>query len=432
MNEAPILNFKRPMRISILALAVLLGGIFTWSYTSKIAGAVIASGSVVVKGKPKSIQHLDGGIISVINVADGDRVKVRQPLIELDDTTISANLTIYRGRLKDTLIRKSRLLAELESRSDFDVPLDLIEKLRLGEVKTTLAQQKALMSARRLTREGQLAQLDEKINQFKNQISGVNALIREKKLQIDAFAQEHEAMSKLVRQGLAKKSQYLSLVRSQADMRGQIAEHKAEIARILNSISETKISKLQIVREFREKVVTEIEQLDTKSDELRQQIQATEKQLARVVIKSPVTGIVHELSVFTISGVVRPGQVLMQIIPSGDELEIELRVDTRSIDQIHINQKAIVRFPAFHQRTTPELDGKIAAISPTSVVDEKLGISFYRVLVAISDIEMARLGKRKVIPGMPVEAFIPTTERTVLTYLLKPFTDQLYHAFREE
>lgn len=432
MNTSPSLNYKRPAMIGLLALLVLAGGSVAWATYAKISGAVIASGSVVVEGKPKSIQHLDGGIVRQINISAGDLVEEGQALIELDDTSIAANLSIYRGRIKDALIRKSRLVAELEDRTTFDIPSDLIDQMNLGETSSIVQQQVDLMDARRSTREGQFAQLDEKIQQFENQIAGVDGLILEKTNQIDFFAEDIKAMMTLVKKQLAASSQLRSLERAQSDMRGQIAEHNAEIARVKNSISETKISKLQVEREFREKVVSEVEQLEIKIDELRQQIQATEKQISRVVIKAPISGIIHELNIFTIGGVVQPGQVLMQIIPASDDLEIELSVDTQSIDQVFIGQRAIVRLPAFHQRTTPELDGEVVAISPSSVVDEKSGFSFYRLLVSVSDEEMKLLGNKKLVPGMPVEAFIPTSERTVLTYLTKPLMDHLEHAFREE
>ena len=199
-----------------------------------------------------------------------------------------------------------------------------------------------------------------------------------------------------------------------------------------NSISETRIAKLQVDREFRERVVSEIEKNDARVDELRQQLEATRKQLARVAIRAPVAGIIHELSLYTVGGVVQPGQTVMQIIPQNGEHEIELNLDTLSIDQVYIGQRAIVRFPSFHQRTTPELNGAVGSVSPSSVIDEKTGAAFYRVVVVIDEREMDVLDGKKLIPGMPVEAFFPTNSRTIMSYLVKPLTDHLMHVFREE
>lgn len=224
----------------------------------------------------------------------------------------------------------------------------------------------------------------------------------------------------------------IALERAKSDMRGQIAEHRAEIARVENSISETKITKLQLNREFKEKVIAEIEEIQTKIEELAQQLVATRKQLSRIDIKAPVSGIIHELSLHTIGGVVQPGQVLMQIIEQKGEFEIELNIDTVSVDQVFVGQGVVIRFPAFHQRTTPQLEGSIKTVSPTSVVDEKTGMAFYRATVDLPVAELQKLGSKELIPGMPVEGVVATEERTVLAYLTKPITDNLIYVFREE
>ncbi len=432
MNDQPSLNYRRPATIGLLALLVLAGGSFAWASMAKISGAIIASGSIVVEGKPKSIQHLDGGIVKHIHISTGDKVDNQQILVELDDTSISANLSIYKSRLRDTLVRQQRLAAELNNKQTFSPPDEVANLLGLGDLSTSVEQQRAMLDARRLTREAQLAQLDEKISQFRNQLVGIDGLIKEKNLQIAGYLEEIQSVMSLVEKKLTSKSRLIALERAHSDIRGQIAEHTAEIARIKNSVSETKIAKIQVDREFREKVIAEIEQTEIKTDELRQQVDATGKQLARVAIRAPISGIVHELNLFTIGGVVQPGQTLMQIIPQAGQFQIELSVATTSIDQLYLEQKTVVRFPAFHQRTTPELDGKIAKISPTSVVDEKTGQAFYRIVVEIPENELKRLEDKKLVPGMPVEAFIATDQRTVLSYLIKPLQDQFNYVFREE
>ncbi len=432
MKVIPVLNYRRPAIIGLLALVVLFGGGIAWANFAQISGAVIATGSVVVEGKPKSVQHLDGGIVKAIHVSNGDLVKSSEILVEIDDTSIAANLAIYKSRLRDTLIRKARLLAELNDEVGFEPPTEIAQLLNLGDLKSSIKQQLALQNARRLTRQSQLAQLDEKVSQFENQILGVEGLTVEKKIQIETYNEEISAIEKLVAKKLTSKSRLISLQRAKAELRGQMAENKAEISRVRNSISETRIAKLQVDREFREKVVAEAEQTETKIDELRQQVEATSKQLSRVSIRAPISGKVHELNIFTIGGVVQPGQTLMQIIPQTGNFEIELSVDVSSVDQLFYGQKAVVRFPAFHQRTTPQLDGKVSKISPTSVVDEKTGQAFYRIVVEIPSDVLVLLGDKKLVPGMPVEAFIATEQRTVLSYLVKPLMDQFYYVFREE
>ena len=431
-DTTPNMNYRRPMIIAWLIMLVLVGGTTAWASMARITGAIIATGSIVVQGKPKSIQHLDGGIIKAIHIDTGSEVKENQTLIELDDTTITANLVIYKTRLRDAIVRSARLKAELNDRNEFDSPDQLAKLLGLGDLSLAVAQQKSLMDARRLTRQAQVEQLDEKVEQFGNQIDGVDGLILEKTAQIKMFKEERVSLNTLVEKNLTPRSRLMTLDRSTADLRGQIAEHKAEVARVHNSISETKISKIQLDRQFREEVIEELEQVETKVDELRQQLDATNKQLSRVAIKSPTNGIVHELSLFTIGGVVQPGQVIMQIIPQTGKHDIELSVETTAIDQLYVGQEARVRLPAFNQKDTPELLGKVSIISPTSVVDEQNGFSFYRVVVNLDEKELARLGDKKLVSGMPVEAFITRDERTVMSFLLKPLADQMEHAFREE
>jgi HlyD family secretion protein len=394
---------------------------------------VVASGTVGVFGKPKTIQHLDGGIVENIRVEVGQRVAAGQELVELDDKTIIANLAIYQGRLRDLLVRKQRLLAELEDKTEFPAPnAGVLEKYRIDSVEAAMLQQRALLQARRQSRLGEIGQLEERIAQFNKQIDGVESLKKSKQQQIDVYRKEHAAIAKLVKQALAAKNQLLVYERSFADLGGQVAEHEAEIGRLRNSISEVEISKLQVDRNFREKVVAELDETEAKIDELMQQVDATTQQFERTVIRAPVNGVVHELAIFTIGGVIQPGQPIMLIVPMAERLEIEVNVDTQSVDQVQLGHKAVVRFPAFNQRTTPEIFGAVSRISPTSVVDEKSGFAFYRLGISVPEDQLKLLGDKQLVPGMPVETVIPTSERSVLDYLVKPLTDKLIHVFREE
>jgi HlyD family secretion protein len=426
-------NFWRPAMAGILIVAVILGGGGLWAAMAEISSAIIASGTVGVFGKPKTIQHLDGGLVEKILVDAGQRVETGDELVTLDDETIIANIEIYRGRMRDLLVRKVRLLAELEDKGDFQSPSsEQVERFKLGSLETAIVQQRALLVARRQSRLGEIEQLGKRVTQFERQISGVESLIASKQEQVAVYRKEQSAISKLVKQELAAKNQLLVFERSFADLRGQIAEHDSEIGRLQSSIAEVEVSKLQVERTFREKAIAELEETDAKIDELSQQLEATEQQLRRTVIRAPVDGIVHELAIFTIGGVVQPGQAIMQIVPLAEKLEIEVNVETQHIDKLSSGQLAVVRFPAFNQRTTPEVFGTVERLSPTSVVDEKTGFAFYRVGISIADDQLKRLGDKALVPGMPVEAVIPTQERSVLDYLVKPLADNLAHAFREE
>ena len=431
-NPQPRRGYALTATLGSLALIGLVGGGAAWAARTTIAGAVVASGNVIVEGQPKSVQHLDGGIVERIAVAQGDRVERGQLLIALDRAEIAANLAIYERRMRDALVLRERLRAELRGKTGFAPPAEDAAALRLGDLSAAVSRQVTLMRARRDTRINDAAQYDEKIAQFENQVRGVQGLGREKRAQLISYREEIVGMEKLVGRSLAPRSRLLALERGEADLRGQLAEHLAEIERLRNAMGEARIARAQIARRFREEAMTELEGAEAQIEELGQQVVATRLKLERVEIRAPVAGRVHELAVYTIGGVVQPGQVVMQIVPEGDGHALEVYVDPTAIDEVGVGRAATIRLPAFNQRTTPELYGTISAVSPASVTDEASGLAFYRVIVAVSEAEAARLEGKALIPGMPVEALIPTSERTVLSYLTKPLVDHLEHAFREE
>lgn len=416
----------------LLALFTLVGGVGGWMAYANIAGAVVASGTVSIKGKPKTIQHLDGGIVSEIKVANGDVVQKDQIVLRLDPTLLLANLKIYRERLGETLARKSRLMAERNMESkitwlDVDIDQDHFEARpdqRQG--------QQHLFDARKEATAGQIHQLEEKIAQFKNQIDGVKGLKAAKADQLSFIAKELSALNTLMKKGNTTLPRILALKRQKADLDGQNAEHDAELARIENSINETELQILQVRRETRKEILTELRQATQEVNELVQQIYATETQFKRIDIRAPVSGMIHELSVYTVGGVVAPGAPVMQIVPLTEQVEIEAQVEPQFIDELYIGQDATLRFTAFNQQSTPELNGKVRSVSPSSSVDERTGFAFYTVRLAIPKQELRKLSGQKLIPGMQVESFIKTRERTVLNYLVKPLADQIKRAFREE
>ncbi|MEL6694033.1 MAG: HlyD family type I secretion periplasmic adaptor subunit [Pseudomonadota bacterium] len=432
-DTAPQLKtgLRWPAVLGVLGSVLLFGGLFAWSWFTQINGAVIAQGTVEVIGKPQSVQHLDGGIVEEIRVSNGDRVEEGEVLVRLDDTVLRANLLIYKTRLSDALARQDRLVAEQQG-------LDAVDFAPQGTLLSGIspdlnrAGQVEIFEARRELQRGRREQLSEKIVQFGNQILGVEGLITSKEEQLDLIQSELTALETLNARGLTRASQVLGVQRDKADLLGQLAEHTSELARIQNSIRDTELEILQGERQFKEEVVTELREVTNSIQELTQQITSTRKQLERIEIRAPASGRVHEMQLFTLGGVVPPGATILQVIPRDQGLGFEMRVDPVSIDQVYPGQDARLRFTAFNQRTTPELMGQVADISPTSVVDETTGQSFYRVSMDVSEAELARLGDVELVPGMPVDAFVQTGERSVFSYLTKPLTEQFTNAFREE
>jgi HlyD family secretion protein len=430
-NPGPDTNFRTTMRIGLALFAVLAVVVFGWLAISPLASAVIAPGTAMVRGRPQLVQHLDGGIVHNIAVRNGDVVRRGDLLVQLDDTLLLANLEIYRNRLREANVRKARLESERDGLSEIAFDDRLVAQLALGEDWLQKEGQRKLFSARRISRAGQVEQLREKIAQAGNQIAGVEGLVAARREQLGSIDQELKGLRELLEKGIASTTRVLTQERSRAELMGQIAEHNAELARIRNTIRETEISILQVHRQFQESVLTELRDATTQVEDMAQQITATTKQLERVEIRAPSQGMVHELAINTIGGVIPPGATLMQLVPLDEGVEIEVNVETQAIDQLRIGQEAVVRFPAFNQATTPHVFGKVARISPTSVVDEKTGMAFYRIGIDLEQAEIARLGSVRLLPGMPAEAHLTLEARTALSYLLKPLNDHLWRAMRE-
>ncbi|MFG5380259.1 HlyD family type I secretion periplasmic adaptor subunit [Yoonia sp. R2-816] len=430
-SPAPKLGLRWPAMLGAFASIILLAGAAYWAKVTMINGAVIAQGSIVVVGKPKSVQHLDGGIVEEILVSDGDVVAANEVMMRLDSTLLSANLDIYRNRLAEAMTRQSRLRAE-QVGSDtiaFDMDTAFLDGVDLDVLQ--IGQQR-VFETRIAVQTGRRAQLSEKINQFRNQIIGVDGLIASKRDQLTFLEQELAAVQTLNEKGLAVESRVLNLQRSRADLLGQISEHQSELARISNSIRDTELEILLAENQSREQVVTELTEVRSSVEELTQQILSTQKQLDRVEIRAPVDGVVHELQIVTIGGVVPPGATIMQIVPRNQGLEFETRVDPASIDEVFVGQDVKLTMTALNQRTTPELAGTVSGISATSVEDPATGIPFFRVQVVVADAELGRIGDVALVPGMPINAFLQTGERSVLSYLTQPMMDHVNKAFREQ
>ncbi|SEW37561.1 HlyD family secretion protein [Aliiroseovarius sediminilitoris] len=429
--HAPIkTGLATPVYLGALASLALLVSAFVWMSTTLITGAVIAPGKVVVRGLPKQVQSLDGGVVQEILVKDGDVVRKGDVLLRLDPSLLQINLEIYRNRLSEVVTREARLDAEYQ---ELAAPVFNIDSPYLPDIDLTqhFKGQREIFVARREVLNGRKEQLAERILQFRNQISGVEAQISAKQDQLAYVSQERETKQGLSEQGLVRESELLELQGRESSLLGQIAEHQSELARIYNSIRDTELEILQADREFKEQVVTELRTTTAEREELILQIVTVEKQLERIDILAPTDGIVHELQATTEGGVVAPEATITQIVPLSDGVEFKLQVDPQSIDQVFVGQVAKVLFPAFNQRTTPELFGTVAGISPTSVDDQQTGRSYFRIDLTLPAEEIARLGNVELIPGMPVEAFLQTGERSVLTYLTEPFLQQLRRAFRE-
>ena len=422
---------RGPWIIGLLAFCSLFFGIGGWMAYANLSGAIVAVGSVVVQGQLKKVQHVDGGAVAALHVENGTFVEEGHVLVELDPTNLEANRQIFISRLRDALARKARLIAEREDSDQIrwqdkflhDVSIEPDEAIRLGQQK--------LFTARKAARLGQVKQLNERISQLKRQIEGQDALIQSKQNRLALLLEELVALQKLRKKKLVNVSTVLTHERRQEDILGQIAEHHADIARLTDNITEVEIQILQVDHEALEEILSQLQAADLEASEMAQQLHATSEQLKRITIRAPASGIVHELNVSNVGGVITPGADIMTIVPQNSELEVAVDVEPQYVDDVHVGQDARVRLSAYDQRSTPELVGYVKLVSANSVINEQTGRAFYRVLISMPESELKKLNGKTLIPGMPVEAFIRTIDHTPLDYVLKPLTDHLRHALRE-
>ncbi|MBD9490468.1 HlyD family type I secretion periplasmic adaptor subunit [Ensifer sp. ENS11] len=435
MSEATSRASKAITRYMLWAgcsIGVLLIGAGGWAATSKLSGAVVGMGTVVVEGNVKRIQHREGGIVGDIRVRDGAQVKVGDLLIRLDDTVTRANLAIVTKQIDQLNARAMRLVAERDNTTEIKVPADLRAKLDQAEVADYVQSERALFVARRQTIDGQKDQLKQRIGQLQQETDGLTARRAAKDDELKFIVQELTGIASLHDKGLMPFSRLAELQRMKAQLSGERGQLTAEIARAATRTTETELQILQLDQDRRSEVLTELRDVDNKLAELtEQQVTATD-QLKRIDLLSPQDGIVHELAVHTVGGVISPGETLMQIVPVNDSLVVEAKVQPADIDQLHIGQDAVLRFSAFNQRTTPEIIGSITTIAANLSSNPQTGETWYTARVRIAKPELARLGSLVLHAGMPVEAFIQTGERSALSYLVKPLADQIARAMRED
>jgi HlyD family secretion protein len=413
--------------IVLIALACGFGG---WAATTNIAGAVIAPGTIAVDSKVKKVQHLTAGIVGELHVRDGDVVKAGTILIRLDDTVPRSNLAVIVRSLDELTARETRLTAERDGMHEFSFPKSLLSRAHDPDVQHVMTGETRLFILRRNARQGQKKQFEEQIVQLGDQIQGYIGQAEAGKRQNELIRKELDGVSELWKKHLIPLSRLTALQREAARLDGESNRLTASIAEARGKISETKLKIIQIDQDLRSEVAKELREIQGKIAELNERRIAAEEELKRTDIRAPQDGIVHELSVHAVGGVISPGEQIMLVVPNHDALMVEAKVDPRDINNVAVGQRTILRFPAFDVRTTPEIDGTVTIVSADTTQDQKSGASYYEVRIHPSPDEIARLGKNKLVPGMPVESFIETTPRTALSYFVKPLWDQIVRAFR--
>ncbi|WP_126975412.1 HlyD family type I secretion periplasmic adaptor subunit [Frigidibacter oleivorans] len=423
-------GLRLPLMLGAVGSVLLLGALVGWAAVTPIGSAVIASGQAVVRGQPKLVQSLDGGIVAAIEVANGARVARGDLLLRLDPTLLAVNLDIARGRLAEALAWRARLEAEQQGLASLRFVYAALP-FALPDTARAEAGQTRIFEARRILLSGQEAQGREKVAQLDNQIAGAEGQLAATRERLSLLDSELADFRRLKDQGLVRDSQVKELQRDRAEVAGEIAALQAEAARLANALRDAELTTLQDRRSFTEQVVTELREVTAEIEELTIEIVTTMAQLDRVEIRAPADGVVHELAATTIGGVIAPGATILQIIPLDEGVEFELQVDPRRIDEVWPGQPAQLAIASLDSRDMPKLAATVASVAPASVRDPVSDRAFYRVTLEVPPGELARLDGVSLVPGMPAEAFLETGSHTVLSYLLDPLASQLDRAFRE-
>jgi HlyD family secretion protein len=425
-------SIRSHLLAGVLAVVLLAGGVGGWAATTDLAGAVIAQGQMVVDSNDKKVQHPTGGIVGELRVREGSRVKENDILIRLDDTQTRASLAIVTKAIDELKARQARDEAERDGADSVTFPVDLLDRQRDQDVAHVVNGERKLFEIKRAAREGQKAQLRERISQLKEEIQGTTTQQEARLSQIEWIKKELEGVYDLWKKNLVAYPRVTTLERDAARLEGERGQLISAIAQSKGKIGELELQIIQVDQDMRAEVGKDIADIRGKMSELMERKVAAEDQLKRTGIRAPLDGVVHQLNVHTIGGVIAAGEPIMLIVPESEALTVEAKIQPQDIDQVRFGQKALLRFSAFSQRTTPELLGVVTRISADVTQDQKTGMSFYTVRIAVPENEISRLGDLKLVAGMPVEAFIQTGERNVISYLVKPLSDQFMRAFREK
>jgi HlyD family secretion protein len=424
-------SIRRNILAGLTVFAVLGVGVGGWASTTVLSGALIASGSIVVDTNVKKVQHPTGGVVGELRVRDGDRVKAGDIVARLDQTVTRANLAIITKGLDELFARKARLAAERDGANAIAFPELLTIRASDPEIVQIMEGERKLFELRRNSRTGQKAQLREQAGQLNEEIVGMTAQQKAKRKEIELITRELDGVRDLYKKNLVQLTRLTQLEREATRVDGELAQLIAAVAQAKGKIAENELKIIQIDQDLSSEVAKEMREIDGKIGEFVERKITAEDQLARVDIRAPQDGTVFQLTVHTVGGVVTQGEAIMLIVPDADSLTVEAKVDPKDIEQVQLKQKSVLRFPAFNAATTPEINGQVSRISADINSDQRTGQSYYIIRISISPDQLTRLGDVKLVPGMPVECFIQTGERTVISYLLKPLRDQLMRTFRE-
>lgn len=426
-------SLRRHGWVGLIAVLGLFGGLITWAAMTEISGAIIAPGMLVVEDSAKRVQHPEGGIVSQLLVRDEDRVVQGQVLATLDQTAIAAALAISEAQLREAYAKEARLVAEIEGRNTVTLSGAVLDTFDQAELQSLVALEQQVLVARQATKTGRIAQLREQIIQLERQREGLDLQQQAIERRVAVIELEIVDFDNLYDKRLIAVSRGTSLDKELATAQGELGRVVAALAESHAVAAERALQIEQIEDEYLTSALAELQEARRVIAEAGQRRIADQDRLARTEIRAPQTGVVHESVLHTIGGVAAAGETLMLIVPSDDALMVNVRIEPVDIDKVAVGQEAVLRLSGLNPRTTPELFATVARVAPDATQDPATGHQYYAARIAIPDTELARLPEGVVlIPGMPVESFVQTGDRTVLSYILHPVEEQLNRALKED
>ena len=430
-EDKAVADTRRWSRIGYAILAGTFGLSIVWSSLAPLSSAVVAQGSVKVDSSRKKIQHPEGGVVKAILVKDGSTVKAGDVLVRLDETKAGAAYGVVKGGREVALAAQARLEAERDERSSIVFPKALTSQANEPQIAEILRSQESVFSARRASRLGEVGILERQIGSLRSEIAGLQSQQRSKQEQAASVKAELDGLASLASQGMVEKTKIRTIERDLTRLLGERDELASKVASANTAISEKELKKFQVKKAFHEEVVAELKKVQAENFELIERESATRYTLEQTELRAPVDGTVTDLKIHTAGGVIGPGEVVMEVVPSSDRLIVEGKVLPPDIDRVALGQDVGVKLHAFNARTTPELKGKLSYVSADAVLDPRTEMSYFIVKVTVSADELKRLGEQKVQPGMQTDVFIITGERTFLGYLFQPLADSFNQAWRE-
>lgn len=426
-------SIRRWTFVGVFTILLFFGGFLGWAALAELDSAAIAPGSIMVYTNRQAVQHLEGGIVREIRKRDGDLVKAGDVVLVLDDTQPRANLEINRKRYRSDLMLEARLVAERDNLDAIRIPNELMEA-EDQEAKEIIQAQVNVFEARRKAMKTQESILQQRIVQSKEQISGLRAQQKARADQIRLISEEVATVEKLLATGNALKPRLLALQRARAELDGERGDFVAQVARVNQVIGETELQILNLEIDQQRTVALELREVQARMLDSSERIRVAEDVLKRTNVIAPVDGEVVGLKVFAVGAVLRPGEVIMEVVPADDVRIVEARVNPNDIDAVRVGSEARVRFSAFNRKVTPQVDAKVISISADKLTDPQTNQPYYlaKIAIPLESLRVADLQPEQLLPGMPASVLIWTGNRTALDYFIQPFTIAMQTAFRED